>query len=344
MDRVLPSHFAGRQFSLLRNSRLAAVLLTTAAFSCERPPEMEKPRRWAYVLPESFTADFEARVESYDTLCIAVYRLNAAGTLYIEPALRQTDWNRLDTLRTGRRVFALVSLSNAYDGEVMLRSQALRKRAVQELSKLVKRRRLDGLHIDFEFLRSRSKHDFAAFLRELGGKENGVISIAAFPPFHGQPEEIDFFDPSVVGPAADEIVYMTYDYHYPRSKPGPVTDLRWAEQNIREAMKFIPARRIWMGVPLYGYHWRGQKPGVPISAQTGATLLKLCGGERADSGTVEVRCPDSHASYSDSETIRRMEELAAALQLRGTAHWRIGFEGAPANAGSSTSARPGHGR
>jgi spore germination protein YaaH len=36
---------------------------------------------------------------------------------------------------------------------------------------------------------------------------------------------------------------------------GPVSDTVWVEKVIREAMKTIPANKIMLGIPTYGYEW-----------------------------------------------------------------------------------------
>lgn len=324
MSLNLESHLWTWEYNVMRHLLPILFLLLAA---CEARPVEPEPLQWAYVLPESFQAsEFERRLDGYAVLCLGVYRLNAAGHLYVAPALNQTQWNKLQELRTNRKLYALISLAGARDGESMLSSPVSRARAVRELQSLARTRTLDGVHIDFEFLRAAYKHHFAAFLRQLRQAQTGTISIAAFPPFHGQPEEVDFFDPAVIGPEVDEIVYMTYDYHYPGSKPGPVTHIAWAEQNMREALKQLPANRLWLGVPLYGYLWKQTRRGVPISEAQGRALAEKFGSKRDDSMTVRIRLPDGEASYSDGQTKDAMRSLARTLKLRGTADWRIGFE------------------
>lgn len=286
-------------------------------------------QHWAYLIPESLRAgQVEKRLVGYGTICLGVYRLNAQGALYRQPALSASEWESLSTLRKGRRLLPLISLRGARDGAVMLRSVAARRAAAAALSALVVERGYDGLHIDFEYLHSESTPDFARFLSELkalNAMRGKSLSIAAFPPLHGKPEEAAFFDMRQIGPHIDGVVYMTYDYHLLR--PGPVTHLGWVRKNIEIASEGFDRRKIWMGVPLYGYEWR--RPGArprPISETQGEALCRRYACQRDESGVQTVIGGPYPANFADRETRLQMTALAEELGLRGVAMWRIGFE------------------
>ena len=57
---------------------------------------------------------------------------------------------------------------------------------------------------------------------------------------------------------------MGYDYHWASSKPGPVAPIGWIRAVLRYAKTQIPAGKIILGVPLYGYDWVGRQ-GTPVS-------------------------------------------------------------------------------
>jgi len=310
--------------------------------------------RWAYLVPESFRAGrLERRLAGYDTLCIGVYRLDAHGGLYKRPALGTSDRALLSRLRVGRRLYPLISLRHARAGARLLRAPVFRARAVRELSDLVERTSYDGLHIDFEYLTGRHVHQFAAFLKMLKGlpvMRGRTLSIAAVPPLAGKPKESAFHDPAVLAPHIDEIVYMTYDYHLAR--PGPVTHLFWARQNIEIALRRISPDRVWLGVPAYGYEWRIDRR-TKGPGRTGRTnnrrhawsanrrvrkrprvidepnARRLCarhGCVRHGSGMLLLKRPGRIAFVMDAKMRADMTALAGRLRLRGTALWRIGFE------------------
>ncbi len=50
---------------------------------------------------------------------------------------------------------------------------------------------------------------------------------------------------------------MAYDYHWATSPPGPVAPIGWVRAVLRYAKTQIPASKIILGMPLYGYDWSG---------------------------------------------------------------------------------------
>ena len=64
-------------------------------------------------------------------------------------------------------------------------------------------------------------------------------------------------DYAAIGRAADQVRLMAYDYHWASSAPGPVAPISWVRDVLRYAKTQIPASKIILGVPLYGYDWVG---------------------------------------------------------------------------------------
>jgi spore germination protein YaaH len=316
----------------LKAHRLGAVLFFLALIGCEQkgpsvatPPPLQK---WGYVIPESFLAsDIENRLAAYDVLCIGVYRLNAKGELFKTPSLSKGQRQMLVRLQKKRPLYPLISLRNAREGARMLDDPITAKKAAAALITLLKREGYDGLHIDFEYLTGRHSKAFGSFLRMLKddpAMRKKTLSIAAFPPLHGKPEEVAFYDLTVLAPIVDEIVYMTYDYHV--QKPGPVTHLYWVRQNLDIVRKSFPMKKVWLGVPSYGYEWKG--PGRPraVSEAEGHRQCAKFGCERHDSGMLRVKREDRTVYFSDAELRQNMATIAAQYQTLGTATWRVGFE------------------
>ena len=50
---------------------------------------------------------------------------------------------------------------------------------------------------------------------------------------------------------------MAYDYHWNGSPPGPIAPISWVRSVISYARTQIPASRLVLGIPLYGYDWAG---------------------------------------------------------------------------------------
>ena len=63
------------------------------------------------------------------------------------------------------------------------------------------------------------------------------------------------FDYPSVAAAADGVVVMNYDEHYPGAEPGPVSSQDWFVQNLRFIKGVIPQEKIICAIANYGYDW-----------------------------------------------------------------------------------------
>jgi spore germination protein YaaH len=69
----------------------------------------------------------------------------------------------------------------------------------------------------------------------------------------------------------DEFKIMTYSYSGSWSGPGPQVPLAWLDRVLFFAQSKVPARKISMGAPFFGFDWHGGSVST-VSAGTGAVL------------------------------------------------------------------------
>ena len=82
------------------------------------------------------------------------------------------------------------------------------------------------------------------------------------------------YDYHALGAAVDELKIMTYSFSGPWSSPGPQAPLGWTRAVIDFARTVVPAKKIYMGLPFYGYDWHAG----------GATAVQAADAERPDRG------------------------------------------------------------
>lgn len=118
----------------------------------------------------------------------------------------------------------------------------------------------DGVDLDWENMYARDRDLFSTFVQKLAdslhaqGKILGIAVVAKTSEpgtYRSQIAE----DWSALGAAVDEFQVMTYEQHGSWSKPGPIADPSWMNEVIAFARTEVPAGKIWMGVPFYGYDW-----------------------------------------------------------------------------------------
>lgn len=144
----------------------------------------------------------------------------------------------------------------------ILRSTKLQKRHVSEIVQLCVEKGYDGIDLDWESVYAADRNRFTKFVQQLAAKlhERGkLLSIAV----HAKTSEPgDWYgaqaeDWEKIGAAVDEFKVMTYDYSGSWSEPGPVAPPDWMDEVMTFAETLVPAAKIRMGVPFYGYDWSG---------------------------------------------------------------------------------------
>jgi spore germination protein YaaH len=144
----------------------------------------------------------------------------------------------------------------------MLHDPALRRRQVAQIVALVLAHRYAGIDIDYENLHAADRHAFTAFIAGLATALHAhgkILSVAVFAKasnagYGGANLAQDY---AALGRAADQVRIMAYNYHWATSPPGPVAPIGWVRAVLRYATAQMPARKIILGIPLYGYDWSG---------------------------------------------------------------------------------------
>lgn len=75
-----------------------------------------------------------------------------------------------------------------------------------------------------------------------------------------------------LGAAVDEFKVMTYDYSGAWSVPGPIAPPGWMDAVVAHAESLVPAGKIMMGLPFYGYDWSNGTADSVLWSDVQATL------------------------------------------------------------------------
>ena len=144
----------------------------------------------------------------------------------------------------------------------VLHSPALARRQVAGIVALVDGHHYAGIDLDYENLRAGDRQAFTAFVTGLAAAlhaKGKILSVALFAKASdaGYAPRNVAQDYAAIGRAADQVRLMGYDYHWETSPPGPVAPIGWIRDVISYAKTQIPASKIILGIPEYGYDWSG---------------------------------------------------------------------------------------
>jgi spore germination protein YaaH len=178
-----------------------------------------------------------------------------------------------------------------YDFYLLLAQRKRRAAHVKEIVALVKKYKVDGIDIDYENKSAETRPYFSAFLTELStalhkNKKQLVCTVEARTPPESRYattskkilSKVEYSnDYKVIGKVCDQVRIMAYDQAgddltlvNQNKNLGntykPVADIDWVEKIATLALREIPAKKIILGIPTYGYKYE-------IKQQVGTTTL-----------------------------------------------------------------------
>jgi len=211
----------------------------------------------------------------------------------------------------------------------IMASPESRRRHIENLVALAREKGFDGIDLDWEALKAEDRQPFATFVEELAAAlhaEGRFLSIAVFPKTQkrGRWDTQRAMDYERLGAAVDEFKVMTYNFSGPWSDPGPQAPLAWADEVLSFAESQVPAGKIYLGIPFYGYDWHAGKATAVRSAgaSEAAARYGVKVGRDAASGEATLRYTDgegvAHVVYYQDE-----RAIAAKLDQMHRKHPRI---------------------
>jgi spore germination protein len=144
----------------------------------------------------------------------------------------------------------------------VLHDPAMATRQVAEIVAQADSHHYAGIDLDYEDLHAGDRQAFTGFVIRLASALHAhgrILSVALFAKATnaGYAPRNVAQDYAAIGKVADQVRLMGYDYHWATSPPGPVAPIGWIRDVIRYAKTQIPASKIILGIPEYGYDWSG---------------------------------------------------------------------------------------
>jgi spore germination protein YaaH len=276
---------------------------------------------WMYGLSSSGQIDTQYPPGQAAPVAAQIKRLRGAGKLIV-PSIANITGGRWSYPPVGR----------------MLHSPRLMAAQVAAIVALVQREHYAGIDLDYEDLHAGDRQVFTTFVTRLAQALHArgkVLSVAVFAKTTNagtDPRNVAQ-DYAAIGRAADQVRLMAYDYHWGSSAPGPVAPIGWVRAVLRYAKTQIPASKIVLGVPLYGYDWVGRH-GTGISWLQALRLSRQYhAAARYDQATQTpwFRYRDAsgreHTVWFENAASSRAKFAAAqGAQIAGVYLWMYGYE------------------
>jgi spore germination protein YaaH len=224
---------------------------------------------------EAGTKDAKKHINDLDTIHPFGYTVNADGSLNDTAKISGKAWQDLfeEAEDEGVEIIPSITWTDGEQIDKILGSRKSRTKHVKEVARLVKKKKFDGINIDYEAKLAKTKDDFSLFLKELkkelSSKRKLACAIEARTPpeslYRVVPGNIQYAnDYAKIGKYCDVVQVMAYDqgradFRLNDQKSGtpyiPVADADWVRKVAEHTIKDIPKNKIVLGVPTYGYEY-----------------------------------------------------------------------------------------
>ncbi|CUX42769.1 glycosyl hydrolase family 18 protein [Clostridium sp. C105KSO13] len=224
--------------------------------------------------------------------------------------------------------------------KVLVENIEIQQTLIANLLAAVQEKGYAGVDIDFEYILPENRVGYAEFVgsvRETMNANGYKVSVALAPKTSAGQEGLLYegMDYALLGANADNVFLMTYEWGYTYSEPMAVAPINMVRQVVEYALTEIPAEKIIMGVPNYGYDW-------PLPYEKGITRARLIGNveavQIAAENGAEIEFEDisqtPHFTYTRDrishevwfEDVRSIEakiNLAKEHNLWGVGYWNL---------------------
>ncbi|HTS57864.1 MAG TPA: polysaccharide deacetylase family protein, partial [Terriglobales bacterium] len=242
----------------------------------------------------------------------------------------------------GLEVYPMVNNSDGsgwIDISRFLNDPAARTRFRQQVAAFLATDKYRGLMVDFEEFPKSGQPGFNILLDELSRDlhqrgEKLYVSV--------QPHNEDF-NYARISAAADGVIVMDYDEHFPGGTPGPVASQDWFVQSLEAAAKAIPRQKLICAIGNYGYDWvertkQGKLPPGMKDTNSSVQEAWLTARDSEEDVDFDGDSLNPHVSYMDEQNLRHdiwfldgvtaLNEMRAAqaLGVDTFALWRLGSE------------------
>ena len=213
-------------------------------------------------------------------------------------------------------------------------------RLVGQLLDAVSRKGYRGVDVDFEFVYAGDARAYAAFVARLREALSplGLPVLTALAPKTSASQRGELYeghDYALLSQAADFVLLMTYEWGYTYGPPMAVAPLPNVRQVVEYALTEMPARKIYLGIPNYGYDWtlpyRQGSRAQSISNQYAVRLADRYGAairydETAQSpwfGYFDEGGREHQVWFEDARSIRAKLALTGEYGLYGVGYWNL---------------------
>ena len=211
---------------------------------------------------------------------------------------------------------------------------------LQNVAGLLRSGRWYGVNLDFEYVYPFDRGSYNQFLRRFAELLHslGALLITALAPKQSDAQTGLLYtahDYAAHGEIADYVVLMTYEWGYTYGPPMAVAPVNEVRKVLDYAVSVMPAGKILLGVPNYGYDWtlpfRQGTAAKPLTNTAAVTLAGTVGApirfsESAQSpyfNFVDSEGRRHEVWFEDARSLQAKYRLVSEYGLGGVSFWNL---------------------
>lgn len=277
----------------------------------------------------------------------------------------------------GSRVVVTLTQMNNPDIRSLLDSPSAQKRLIEKSTDLVRNKNLDGLNIDFEYVGNPGdgyRNKFTNFVKNITGQMHekvpgSKVTVSVYASAVKHPK---IYDIAAIGKSSDGVFMMAYDFATRTADQAIPTSPLYGHKEgkywydistaVEDFLTQMPANKLILGLPWYGYNYPVNEPGVKANTQKGYytyywykkrqysryisapastaqtySLAKSVGESSKvlngwdDLGKVGFKAYQENGTWrmiflEDEKSLRIKYEFAKENKLLGVGMWALGFD------------------
>lgn len=332
-----------------------AALAVAASLPLHAAAAQAPERLFYYVDREDSYRSLVAHADRIDVLGPQVYTMDSLGIVFgsLDPRVKAL------AKRHGIKLMPLVVNEGFQQPGLrrFLADSVARARATRTFADLCRREGYWGWQLDIENVNLQDRERFTQWYREVADALHAVnctLSVAVVHRLSDEPGPTGYHrflyeswreghDLKAMGEIGDFVTVMSYDQHTRRTPPGPTAGLKWMGEVADYFLRYIPAEKLSLGIPLYGNHWLTRYDAtLPTRAQTSSqTTNWFWGSGIAERHGATLKWdPEQAVTWTyfenggtfewlfleDVRAFRAKYALMRAKKLRGFSAWVLGPE------------------
>ena len=223
----------------------------------------------------------------------------------------------------------------------ILTDPAAQDALIEQIIAVIAAKGYQGLDVDFEYIPGAQREAYAAFIRRLRARLSPMglpVTVALAPKTYAEQPGLlyEAHDYALLGAAADFVLLMTYEWGYTAGPPMAVAPLPNVRQVLDYAVTEIPRKKIYLGIPNYGYDWplpfvQGQTRARSISNQEAVALAvryraEIQFDQQAQAPWFDYTAPDGAPHvvwFEDARSMSAKLGLIGEYGLYGAGYWNL---------------------